>query len=47
MLLCAAVAATIVAFWRVHRGAALLLVPYLAWVGFAAALTHAIWRLNP
>jgi tryptophan-rich sensory protein len=47
VLLCVAVAATIVAFWRVHRGAALLLVPYLAWVVFAAALTHAIWRLNP
>ena len=28
------------------RGAALLLVPYLAWVGFAAALNHAIWRPN-
>lgn len=47
VLLCVAVAATIVAFWRVHRGAALLLVPYLGWVGFAAVLTHAIWRLNP
>jgi benzodiazapine receptor len=46
VLLFVAVAATIVAFWRVHRGAALLLVPYLAWVGFAAALTHALWRLN-
>jgi tryptophan-rich sensory protein len=42
-----AILATIVAFWRVHRGAALLLVPYLAWVAFAAALTHAIFRLNP
>ena len=41
-----AILGTIVAFWRVSRGAALLLVPYLAWVGFAAALNHAIWRLN-
>ena len=41
-----AILATIVAFWRVSRGAALLMVPYLAWVGFAAALNHAIWRLN-
>jgi len=41
------VAATVVAFWRVQRLAALLLVPYLAWVGFAAALTFALWRRNP
>jgi tryptophan-rich sensory protein len=41
-----AILATIAAFWRLSRGAALLLVPYLAWVGFAAALNHAIWRLN-
>ena len=47
VLLVVAAAATIVAFWRVHRGAALLLVPYLGWLGFAAALAHAVWRLNP
>ena len=41
-----AILATIAAFWRLSRGAALLLVPYLAWVGFAAALNHAIWRMN-
>ncbi len=46
LLLCAAIAATIVAFWRVDKRAALLLVPYLAWVAFAAALNHAIWKLN-
>lgn len=38
---------TIFAFWRLHRFAALLLVPYLAWVSFAAALNLALWRLNP
>lgn len=41
------IAATIFKFWPIHRLAALLLVPYLAWVGFAAALTLSLWRLNP
>lgn len=41
------IAATIVAFWRLHRLAAVLLLPYLAWVSFAAALNLALWRLNP
>lgn len=41
------IAATLRAFWRLHRLAALLLLPYLAWVGFAAALNFSLWRLNP
>lgn len=41
------IAATIYLFWRLHRLAALLLVPYLAWVSFAAALNFSLWRLNP
>lgn len=41
------IASTIMAFWRLQRLAALLLVPYLAWVSFAAALTLSLWRLNP
>jgi tryptophan-rich sensory protein len=41
-----AILATVVAFWRVSRAAASLMLPYLAWVAFAAALNHAIWRLN-
>jgi translocator protein len=32
--------------WPVRRSAALLLVPYLLWVSFAAALNFEIWRLN-
>lgn len=44
--LLAAIAAAIVASWRASRAAAWLLVPYLAWVGFATALNAAIWRLN-
>lgn len=45
--LVALIIATIVLFWRVRRAAALLLVPYLAWVIFATALNVAMWRLNP
>jgi len=41
------IAATIGAFWRLHRLAAFLLVPYLTWVSFAAALNWALLRLNP
>ncbi len=41
-----AVLATLVAFWRVSRTASVLLLPYLAWLGFAAGLTAAIWWLN-
>ena len=40
------IVATIVAFRRHDRVAARLLLPYLAWVTFASALTVAIWRLN-
>lgn len=41
------IAGTMFCFWRLHRLAALLLLPYLAWVSFAAALNLALWRLNP
>jgi tryptophan-rich sensory protein len=41
------IAATLIAFWPVNRIAALLLAPYLAWVGFASALTFSLWRSNP
>jgi translocator protein len=40
-------ALTIAAFARVRRVAAVLLLPYLVWVSFAAALTWAVWRRNP
>lgn len=33
--------------WPISRLAALLLVPYLAWVSFATYLAYLIYRLNP
>ena len=42
-----AIAATSFAFWRIDRWAGLCLLPYLAWVGFAALLNLEIFRLNP
>jgi tryptophan-rich sensory protein len=39
--------ATTVGFWRVAVPAGLLLLPYLCWVTFAAALNLQLWRLNP
>ena len=45
-LLWLAIVATIVLFGRVSRLAAALLLPYLAWVSFAAALNAAILKLN-
>ncbi|MDD3178827.1 MAG: tryptophan-rich sensory protein [Opitutaceae bacterium] len=41
-----AIVATLAAFRSIHRGAALLLTPYLAWVSFAAILNFTIWQLN-
>ena len=47
LVLLALIVAMIVAFWRVSRVAALLMVPYLLWVGFSSLLTWAVWRSNP
>jgi tryptophan-rich sensory protein len=41
------IVATAASFWRLNALAAALLLPYLAWVTFAAALTFSTWRLNP
>lgn len=40
------IAATIGAFWRRRPLAGALLLPYIAWVSFAAVLNYTIWRLN-
>jgi len=37
---------TMVSFWKISRPATWMLVPYICWVTFAAALNFAIWRLN-
>ena len=47
LLLWALIVATLISFWRIRPLAGALLVPYLLWVTFAAALTWSVWRLNP
>jgi tryptophan-rich sensory protein len=41
------IAVMIVVFWRIDGWAALLLVPYIAWVTAAGVLNRAMIRLNP
>jgi tryptophan-rich sensory protein len=47
VVLWVAIAATIATFRQVSRVAAVLLVPYLAWVTFAGVLNFSLWRMNP
>jgi len=47
LVLLALIAATILTFWRANRLASLLMLPYLAWVCFASALTWSVWQSNP
>jgi translocator protein len=47
VLLIVLIVATTIAFWRVRVLAGVLLLPYLAWVLFAAALNYRVWQLNP
>lgn len=41
------IALTLAAFWRIYKFAAVLLIPYLLWVSFAALLNYSLWQLNP
>lgn len=47
VLIVVAVAATVRAIWAIHRAAALVLLPYLAWVSFALVLNAELVRRNP
>ena len=39
--------ALVVLMWWIRRVAAMLLLPYLGWLCFAALLTASIWQMNP
>jgi len=45
-LLWLAILVCIILFYQQHRLAAYLLVPYILWVSYAAALNFEIWRIN-
>ena len=47
LVLLALIAATIAVFWRISRLAGILMLPYLAWVCLASALTWSVWQRNP
>ena len=46
VLLWLSIVATIVAFAPISAAAAMLLLPYLAWVTFAGALNFTLWHMN-
>jgi len=46
LVLWALIAASALAFSALDRTAAWMMVPYLAWVSFAALLNFLLWRLN-
>ena len=47
VVLAVLVALTVVTFWRVRPLAGALLLPYLAWVVYAAELNYRVWQDNP
>ena len=47
LVLLALIAQTIVAFMRINRPAAWLMLPYLGWSAYASYLSAGFWWLNP
>jgi benzodiazapine receptor len=41
------ISGSILRFWQISKWAAVLLIPYWLWVGFACCLNYAVWQLNP
>jgi benzodiazapine receptor len=46
IILWIAILATIILFCRVRKEAGIILIPYIAWVSFAALLNYSVWMLN-
>jgi tryptophan-rich sensory protein len=46
VLLWVAILLTLLAFWRISKLSAFLLIPYILWVSFAVVLNAALWYLN-
>jgi tryptophan-rich sensory protein len=46
ILLWFSILATMIKFYEINRNSALLLIPYLLWVSFAAVLNLYVWMLN-
>lgn len=46
VFLWAAIALTILKFYKISRTASYLLIPYVCWVSYAAFLNYGIWRMN-
>ena len=47
LLLWFAILWTLGSFWKQRLVSGVLLIPYLAWVSFAAVLNYQVWVLNP
>jgi len=46
LVLLSLIVATTVLFWKINSWAGMLMIPYIAWVSFAAFLNYTIWQLN-